>query len=86
VPFEVASLMTDISITYNHAVAELTHPEQDDLDYLFEDMDRPLATTFRPTSNYQGLAAAQRFTGHAVRSLHAELAPPKPTQLAQAAR
>jgi uncharacterized protein YcbK (DUF882 family) len=86
VPFEVASLMTDVSITYNHAVAELTHPEQDDLDYLFEDMDRPLAATFRPTSNYQGLAAAQRFTGHAVRSLHAELAPPKPTQLAQAAR
>ena len=86
VPFEVASLMTDVSVTYNHEVAELTHPEQDDLDYLFEDMDRPLATTFRPTSAYQSLAAAQRFTGQAVRSLYAELAPPKPTQLAQAAR
>ncbi len=86
VPFEVASLMTDMSVTYSHEVADLTHPEQDDLDYLFEDMDRPLAATFRPTSNYQGLAAAQRFTGQAVRSLYAELAPPKPTQLAQAAR
>jgi uncharacterized protein YcbK (DUF882 family) len=86
VPFEVASLMTDVSIAYNDQVAELTHPEQNDLDYLFEDMDRPLAATFRPTSTYRGLAAAQQFTGHAVRSLHAELAPPQPTQLAQAAR
>lgn len=86
VPFEVASLMTDTSVTYNHAVAELTHPEQDDLDYLFEDMDRPLAATFRPTSTYRGLAAAQRFTGQAIRSLHAELAPPKPTQFAQSTR
>jgi hypothetical protein len=86
VPFEVASLMTDVSVTYNHDIAELTHPEQDDLSYLFEDMDHPIVASFRPTSSYRGLAAAQKFAGHAVRSLEAELAPAKPTQLAQSTR
>ena len=86
VPFEIASLMTDVSVTYNHAAASLTHPEQHDLSYLFEDMDQPLAATFHATSNYQGLAAAQRFSGDAVRSLYAELEPPAPTRLAQADR
>ena len=38
-------------------------PEQKDISYLFEDMDRPLALDFRPSSGYQGLAAAQSFSG-----------------------
>ena len=42
-----------------------------------------LAASFRPTSGYRGLAAAQTFAGHAVRNIYAELAPPRPTQLAQ---
>ncbi len=86
VPFEIAGLMTNISITYNHLVAHLTHPEQKNLAYLFEDMDHPLASTFRKSSGYQGLAAAQTFSGAAVRSVYAELAPPAPTRLAQADR
>jgi len=86
VPFEIAGLMTNTSITYNHLVAHLTHPEQKNLSYLFEGMDHPLAATFRKTSGYQGLAAAQTFSGRAVRSVYAELAPPAPTRLAQADR
>jgi len=86
VPFEIAGLMTNTSITYNHLVAHLTHPEQKNLAYLFEGMDHPLAATFRQTSGYQGLAAAQTFSGRAVRSVYAELAPAAPTRLAQADR
>jgi uncharacterized protein YcbK (DUF882 family) len=86
VPFEIASLMTDTSVTYNRSVAPLTHPEQRSLGYLFDDMDRPLGLSFRDSSGYQGLAAAQRFTGHAVRSVYAELEVPAPTRLAQSAR
>jgi uncharacterized protein YcbK (DUF882 family) len=88
VPFDIGGLMSEVSITYNHVVARLTAPEQKDLSYLFEGMDRPLAATFRATSGYRGLAAAQTFSGSAVRSAYAELQPtaPKPTQLAQAAR
>ncbi|HEU0018187.1 MAG TPA: hypothetical protein VFQ31_07525, partial [Methyloceanibacter sp.] len=91
VPFEIAGLMSDISITYNHVVARMTHPEQKDLSYLFEDMERPLAGTFRATSGYQGLAAAQTFSGAAVRNAYAELqspAAPAPMRqrLAQATR
>ena len=86
VPFEIASLMTDVSVTYNPAAATLTPPEQRNLSYLFEDMDRPLASTFRTTSGYRGLAAAQSFTGRAVRSVYAELAPQQPTRLAQTDR
>lgn len=85
-PFEIAGLMSDVSITYNHVVARLTHPEQKNLSYLFEDMDRPLAATFRPTSGYRGLAAAQTFSGRAVRSVYAELSPLAPTRLAQVDR
>jgi uncharacterized protein YcbK (DUF882 family) len=85
VPFEIASLMTDVSVTYNHDVAALTHPEQESLGYLFEDMDRPLALNLRASSGYQGLAAAQSFSGHAVRSVFAEAETPSPTQLAQSA-
>jgi uncharacterized protein YcbK (DUF882 family) len=83
VPFAIAGLMSNISITYNHLVAHLTHPEQKNLAYLFENMDRPLAGTFRKTSTYRGLAAAQTFSGAAVRSVYAELAPPAPTRMAQ---
>jgi uncharacterized protein YcbK (DUF882 family) len=86
VPFAIAGLMSNVSITYNHLVAHLTHPEQKDLSYLFENMDRPLAATFRKSSGYQGLAAAQTFSGHAVRSVYAELAPPAPTRVAQVDR
>jgi len=86
VPFEIAGLMTNTSITYNHLVAHLTHPEQKNLSYLFEGMDHPLAATFRKTSGYHGLSAAQTFSGRAVRSVYAELAPPAPTRLAQADR
>ncbi|MGH6824962.1 DUF882 domain-containing protein [Methyloceanibacter sp.] len=83
VPFAIAGLMSNTSITYNHLVAHLTHPEQKDLSYLFENMDRPLAATFRKSSGYQGLVAAQTFSGRAVRSVYAEIAPPAPTRVAQ---
>ena len=83
VPFEIASLMTDVSVTYDRELATLTAPEQKSLDYLFEDMDRPLALTFRQSSGYQGLAAAQSFSGHAVKSFYAEIEAPQPTRLAQ---
>jgi hypothetical protein len=86
VPFEIASLMSDVSVSYNHEAADLTLPEQRDISYLFEDMDHPLAATFRQNSGYRGLATAQSFTGHAVRNVYAELAPAKPTHLAQADR
>jgi len=86
VPFEIAGLMSDVSVTYNRAAASLSRPEQRDLSYLFEDMDQPMAATFRPTSGYQGLAFAQRFSGTAVRSFYAELAPSAPTRLAQVDR
>lgn len=82
VPFEVASLMTERSITYNTNIGALTAPEQKDISYLFEDMDRPLALNFRPNSGYQGLAAAQSFSGQAVKSFYAELDAPRSTQLA----
>ena len=88
VPFEIAGLMTDASVTYSRTVAPLSHPDQDNLDYLFEDMDQPTAFTLRKSSGYVSLAAAQRFSGDAVRSLYAELEPatPAPTQLAQSTR
>ena len=89
VPFEIAGLMSDVSITYNHVVARMIHPEQKDLSYLFDGMERPLAATFRATSGYSGLAAAQTFSGAAVRNAYAELQPPAPRkhqQLAQATR
>jgi len=82
VPFEVASLMTERSVTYNPNLGALIAPEQKDISYLFEDMDRPLALSFRPNSGYQGLAAAQSFSGQAVKSFYAELAAPNHTKLA----
>jgi hypothetical protein len=51
-------------------------------------MDPPLVATFRATSAYRGLAAAQTFSGSAVRNAYAELqapAAPMPKRLAQAA-
>jgi uncharacterized protein YcbK (DUF882 family) len=96
VPFEIAGLMTDASVTYSRTVAPLTHPEQGNLDYLFEDMDQPVAFTLRKSSGYSSLASAQRFSGQAVRSLYAELesaahaelepAMPAPTRLAESTR
>ncbi len=86
VPFETASLMTDISVTYNRGITAMIHPEQKNLDYLFDNMDRPVALSFRAGSGYRGLAAAQRFTGSAVHSLYADVEAPAPTQLAQGTR
>ena len=85
-PFDIAGLMTDSSVTYSRTVAPLTHPEQDTVDHLFEDMDRPTSFTFRKSSGYVSLAAAQRFSGDAVKSLYAEYEAAKPTQLAQSSR
>ena len=78
--------MTDISVTYNRSITAMVHPEQKNLDYLFDDMDRPVALSFRASSGYRGLAAAQRFSGGAVRSLYADVEAPTPTQLAQGTR
>jgi uncharacterized protein YcbK (DUF882 family) len=88
VPFEIAGLMTDTSVTYSRTVAPLTHPDQDNLDYLFEDMDQPVAFTLRKSSGYAGLASAQRFAGHAIRNFYAEAEPATvaPTRLAQSTR
>jgi hypothetical protein len=83
VPFEIGSLMTDRSIAYSRTVAPLTHPDQITLDYLFEDMDKPTALTLRKSSGYRGLAAAQQFSGQAVRNLYAELEPANSAQAAQ---
>ncbi len=86
VPFETASLMTDTSVSYSQTVAPLTHPEQKNLDYLFDDMDRPTAFKLRASSGYRGLASAQKFSGGAVKSLYAEMEAPAPTRLAQSTR
>ncbi len=86
VPFEIADLMTESSVAFSRTVAPLVHPDQTNIDAVFEDMDRPAAFTLRKSSGYMGLASTQRFTGHAVKSLYAELEPPAkaaPTRLAQ---
>jgi hypothetical protein len=85
VPFDIGGLMTDRSVAYSRTVAPMTHPDQAALDYLFEDMDKPTALTLRKSSGYRGLAAAQQFSGQAVRNLYAEMEPakPAPTQVAQ---
>ena len=57
VPFEIAGLMSDVSITYNHVVARMIHPEQNDLSYLFEGMERPLA---RPSAQPPAIVASPR--------------------------
>ena len=78
--------MTDASVTYSRTLAPLSHPEQESIDYLFEDMDHPTAFKLRGGSGYQGLAAAQRFSGQAVKALYAEVETPSPTRLAQSTR
>jgi uncharacterized protein YcbK (DUF882 family) len=83
VPFETASLMTETSVAYSTTVAPLVHPEQVNLDYLFDDMDEPTAFTLRKTSGYSDLASAQQFSGQAVKSLYAEVEQaPAPTLIA----
>ena len=87
VPFDTAELMTDTSVARNPEIAPLSHPEQRDLGYLFEDMDRPTAFKLRLTSGYLGLASVQTFTGPAVKSLYAAMdASSAPTRLAQSTR
>jgi hypothetical protein len=49
-------------------------------------MDHPTAFKLRGRSGYQGLAAAQRFSGQAVKALYAEAAGQAPTLLAQSTR
>jgi uncharacterized protein YcbK (DUF882 family) len=86
VPFEIASLMTEGSVAYSTTVAPLIHPEQENLDYIFDDMDGPAAFTLRKSSGYTGLASAQRFSGDAVKSLYAEMEPAKPGRTVLASR
>jgi uncharacterized protein YcbK (DUF882 family) len=87
VPFETTRLMTDTSVAHNPQIAPLTHPEQSNLSYLFEDMDRPTAFKFRQDNGYRNLASAQTFSGSAVRSLYAAMdAPNTPIRLAQSTR
>jgi len=86
VPFETASLMTDTSVARNAEIAPLSHPEQGDIDYLFNEMDSPTAFQLRRSSGYRGLASAQKFSGGAVKSLYAEMDKPGPTRLAQSTR
>jgi uncharacterized protein YcbK (DUF882 family) len=84
VPFEVADLMTDTSLAYSHTLAPLVHPEQKNIDYMFENMDRPTNFTFRRNASYQGLVAVQQFSGQAVKSLYADAqTQAAPTRLAQ---
>ncbi|MGV1014720.1 MAG: DUF882 domain-containing protein [Methyloceanibacter sp.] len=83
VPFETASLMTETSVAYNGDITPLVHPEQENIDYLFDDMDEPTAFMLRKTSGYRGLAASQQFSGQAVKSLYAEVEQaPAPTRIA----
>lgn len=86
VPFEIADLMTDASVAFSRTVAPMTHPEQDNIDYLLDDMDQPTKFELRQTSGYRGLASAQHFSGEAVRSLYAEMDAPAPTRVAENAR
>jgi hypothetical protein len=90
VPFEIAGLMTDSSVAFSRTVAPLTHPDQSNIDYLFDDMDNPTALPLRKNSGYAGLAAAQTFSGHAVKSLYANVATdtraPARTQVAENTR
>lgn len=86
VPFEIASLMTDTSVADSQTVAPLTHPEQGNIDYLLDDMDRPTEFKLRASSGYRGLASARQFSGHAVKRLYAEMEAPAPTRLAQSTR
>jgi len=85
VPFDIGGLMTDRSVAYSRTIAPLTHPDQTALDYLFEDMGQPTALTLRKSSGYRGLAAAQQFSGQAVRSLYADMEPAKSAPMQHAA-
>jgi hypothetical protein len=53
---------------------------------LFDNMDHPTSFQLRGGSGYQGLAAAQRFSGQAVKALYAEAENKAPTLLAQSTR
>lgn len=86
VPFETASLMSDTSVARNAEIATLSHPQQGDIDYLFNEMDSPTAFQFRRNSGYRGLASVQKFSGGAIKSLYAEMDRPGPTRLAQSTR
>jgi hypothetical protein len=78
--------MTDASVTYSRTLAPLAHPEQGSVDYLLDDMEHPTGFKLRASSGYQGLAAAQRFSGQAVKALYAEFEAAGPTRLAQSTR
>jgi hypothetical protein len=78
--------MTDTSVAHSRTVAPLTQPEQENIDYLFKDMDRPTDFKLRLTSSYRNLASAHQISGKAVRSLYAATEDTGPTQLAQNTR
>ncbi|HML93637.1 DUF882 domain-containing protein [Methyloceanibacter sp.] len=84
VPFETARLMSDTSVAHDRELVPLTHPEQDDIGYLFDDMDQPARFELRRTSGYLGLASVQTLSGPAVRSLYAGLPKQGRTRLARA--
>ena len=85
VPFEIAGLMTDASVAYSRTVAPADPSRPGHIDYLFEDMEQPTALHAAARAPAMGLAAAQKFSGQAVRSLYAGMEPakPAPTQVAQ---
>jgi len=84
VPVETARLMAVPSMAHDRDVAPLAHPEQRNIDYMFDDMDGSARFVLRPSSGYLGLASIQTLTGPAVRSLYASAPKKGPTRVAQA--
>jgi len=86
VPFAIAGLMSNISIHLQSPGRSPHPPEQKDLSYLFENMDRPLAATSARVPAIRGSPAAQTFSGRrgAQRLCRARAA--APTRVAQVDR
>lgn len=82
VPVETARLMAVPSMAHDREVAPLAHPEQGDIDYMFEDLEGSTRFALRPSSGYLGLASIRTLTGPAVPSLIASVADKGPTRLA----
>jgi hypothetical protein len=72
------------SIAHDREVATLSAPEQDNVDYMFRDMERSVRFTLRPSSDYLGLASIQTLTGPAVARVYASARKNGPVQLASA--
>ena len=87
VPFEIAGLMTDASVTYSRTLAPLSHPEQDSIDYLFEDMDQPTAFKLRKRLGLSGPGGGPALLGSGGEgALCGGRAGHAPTRLAQSTR